>query len=57
MFAPIPSKGDDEQDDGDHHIDVFAVDGMGANEEDDSDTYEDEIVYSDAEIESEVEED
>ncbi|KAJ0326470.1 hypothetical protein COL5a_006980 [Colletotrichum fioriniae] len=57
LFAPIQSKGDDEVDNGDYHIDVFAVDGMGANEEDDSDAHEDEIEYNDSEIGSEVEED
>ncbi|KAK1704660.1 uncharacterized protein BDZ83DRAFT_644483 [Colletotrichum acutatum] len=57
LFAPIQSKGDDEEDNGDHHIDVFAVDGMGANEEDDSDAHEDEIEYNDSEIGSEDEKD
>ncbi|KAK1447923.1 hypothetical protein CMEL01_09762 [Colletotrichum melonis] len=57
LFAPIQSKGDDEEDNGDHHVDLFAVDGMGANEEDDSDAHEDEIEYNDSEIGSEVEED
>ncbi|KAJ0298724.1 hypothetical protein COL516b_009809 [Colletotrichum fioriniae] len=57
LFAPIQSKEDDEDDNGDYHIDVFAVDGMGANEEDDSDAHEDEIEYNDSEIGSEVEED
>ncbi|KAK1509356.1 uncharacterized protein CCOS01_15450 [Colletotrichum costaricense] len=57
LFAPIQSKGDDEEDNGDHHVDLFAVDGMSANEEDDSDAHEDEIKYNDSEIGSEVEED
>ncbi|KXH27289.1 hypothetical protein CSIM01_02573 [Colletotrichum simmondsii] len=57
LFAPIQSKGHDEEDNGDHHLDVFAVDGMGANEEDDSDAHEDEIEYNDSEIGSEVEKD